>query len=193
MRATMTTNVVVAVVLFATAGAHAQECTRKLIAMLKAWKIKSQFSRLDDLIFPNCEGRTSATIISSSGHSCRCSTCSRRSAIQGRARTLRGIMLDRPGSRRRRFGFAGGRRKSRWIDTGTYSRATITGRRSTRLPRDYSRRARRTLGELPCAIRVTWTRRYKATQDGKGLISLGFDNIAHRCEVRLNSAHAKAR
>jgi len=28
MRATMTTNVVVAVVLFATAGAHAQECTR---------------------------------------------------------------------------------------------------------------------------------------------------------------------
>jgi hypothetical protein len=57
MRATMTTNVVVAVVLFATAGAHAQECTRKLIAMLKAWKIKSQFSRLDDLIFPNCEGQ----------------------------------------------------------------------------------------------------------------------------------------
>jgi acetyl-CoA carboxylase beta subunit len=52
MRATMTTNVVVAVVLFATGGAHVQECTRKLIAMLKAWKIKSQFSRSDDFDLP---------------------------------------------------------------------------------------------------------------------------------------------
>lgn len=29
----------------------------QLIAMLKAWKIKSQFSRSDDLIFPNREGQ----------------------------------------------------------------------------------------------------------------------------------------
>ena len=163
----------------------------------EAWKIKSQFSRSDDLIFPNREGQHL-------GHD----NFIKRQFLplfdllptvkRFNWHALRHFAVhagSKPGSRRRRcrLSLAMRRCKSRWIDTGTYSRATITGRRWTRLPRDYSRRARRTLGELPCAIRVTWTRRYKATQDGKGLISLGFDNIAHRCEVRLNSAHAKAR
>ena len=29
----------------------------QLVAMLKAWKLKSQFSKSDDLIFPNHQGR----------------------------------------------------------------------------------------------------------------------------------------
>jgi integrase len=29
----------------------------QLVAMLKTWRIKSQFSRMDDLIFPNRNGR----------------------------------------------------------------------------------------------------------------------------------------
>jgi len=151
MRATMTTNVVVAVVLFATAGAHAQECTRKLIAMLKAWKIKSQFSRLDDLIFPNCEGQhlghdnfikaaiPAAVRLAPDGQ-----------ALQlARAQTLRGIMLDR--SRARAEDGAGFRWPCVAASHDGSIRALIPERRSpegdgTRLPRDYSRRARRTLG-----------------------------------------------
>ena len=39
-----------------TAGVRAVPLSGQLIAMLKAWKLKSQFSRSDDLIFPNREG-----------------------------------------------------------------------------------------------------------------------------------------
>ena len=39
-----------------TAGVRAVPLSGQLIAMLKAWKLKSQFSRSDDPIFPNREG-----------------------------------------------------------------------------------------------------------------------------------------
>jgi integrase len=39
-----------------TAGARTVPLSGQLIAMLKAWKVRSQFSKSDDLIFPNREG-----------------------------------------------------------------------------------------------------------------------------------------
>lgn len=39
-----------------TAGVRTVPLSGQLVAMLKAWKLKSQFSNLDDLIFPNREG-----------------------------------------------------------------------------------------------------------------------------------------
>ena len=151
MRATMTTNVVVAVVLFATAGAHAQECTRKLIAMLKAWKIKSQFSRLDNLIFRTAKDSTSATITSSSGNSCRCSTCSRRSSasIGPRSDTSQYHAGSKPGSRRRRcrLSLAMRRCKSRWIDTALIP-SDDHRKAMDQIAKDYSRRARERLANF---------------------------------------------
>lgn len=39
-----------------TAGLRTIPLSRQIAAMLKAWKLKSRFSKLDDLIFPNREG-----------------------------------------------------------------------------------------------------------------------------------------
>jgi hypothetical protein len=56
---------------------------------------------------------------------------------------------------------------------------------------------RGTLGEqilvFPCAVHVTWTRRHTTTQDGKALILLAFDSIAHGPASRAILVHAKAR
>ena len=162
----------------------------------EAWKIKSQFSRSDDLIFPNREGQHL-------GHD---------NFIKRQFPPLFDLLPTV-----KRFNWRALRHfaVSCWIEAGLAPKTVQARWPCVAASRDGSIRAliperrspegdgpdcqgtilgaRRTLGELPCAIRVTWTRRYKATQDGKGLISLGFDNIAHRCEVRLNSAHAKAR
>jgi integrase len=40
-----------------TAGVRTVPLSGQLVAMLKAWKLRSQFSKPDDLIFPNREGR----------------------------------------------------------------------------------------------------------------------------------------
>jgi integrase len=39
-----------------TAGIRTVPLSGQLVAMLKAWKLKSEFSKADDLIFPNWEG-----------------------------------------------------------------------------------------------------------------------------------------
>jgi integrase len=40
-----------------TAGVRTVPLSDQLVSMLKAWKLKSEFSKPDDLIFPNREGR----------------------------------------------------------------------------------------------------------------------------------------
>jgi hypothetical protein len=124
-----------------TAGVRTVPLSRHLAAMLTAWKLKSQFSKSDDLIFPNREGHHLGHDNLTSGSSCRCSICSRRSSASvGMASdTSRYHAGSRQGSpqRRCRPSPATRRCKSQWTDTATCSRATTTAKRWTRLPRDY--------------------------------------------------------
>ncbi|HLN48681.1 MAG TPA: site-specific integrase [Steroidobacteraceae bacterium] len=192
----MTTNVVVAVVLFATGGAHVRECTRKLIAMLKAWKIKSQFSRLDDLIFPNCEGQHL-------GHD---------NFIKRQFLPLFDLLPTV-----KRFNWHALRHfaVSCWIEAGLAPKTVqaFAGHASLQVtmdryghlfPSDDHRKAMDQIakGLFQARAQNAWRTSmcHPCDMDApvqgdtrKGLISLGFDNIPHRCEVRLNSAHAKAR
>jgi integrase len=45
------------------AGVRTVPLSNQLVAMLKAWKLKSKFKKLDDLVFPNGEGTTSGMTI----------------------------------------------------------------------------------------------------------------------------------
>jgi len=124
------------------AGVRTIPLSARLVAMLKEWKLKSQFSKNDDLIFPNRKGRH----------------LSHDNLIKRRFRPLFGKLPTI-----KQFNWHGLRHfavscwieaglapktvqtfadmlpcRSRWIATGTYFQATITAVRWTRSPRDCS-------------------------------------------------------
>ena len=158
-----------------TAGMRTVPLSAQLVAMLKAWKLKSEFSKPEDLIFPNRQGHHLGhdnlvkrqflplfdglpTIKPFNWHGLRHSPCRVGSKRGWRPRRYR-RSPDMP------------RCRSRWTATATCSRAPITARRWTRSPKGSSHdrgNAWRTNTPLPCAIHVTWTCRYRMARDGNG-------------------------
>jgi len=132
------------------AGVRTVPLSDQLVAMRKTWRIKSQFSRMDDLIFPNRNGRYFGhdNLIKRPADVPRTYKVSIASIGMGSA-TLPSRAGLKPASQQRRCRLSPGmhRYRSRWIDTATCSQATITGRRWTRSPVDYSRDPRQTFPE----------------------------------------------
>lgn len=136
------------------AGVRTVPLSGQLVGMLKAWKLKSKFSKPDDLIFPNREG----------GYVGHDNLVKRRflplfDALAAKHRKTRSAMLwplplligtgsatsrFRVGLRRGlprrlcRLSQAMRRYRSRWTVMGICSQAMIIGKRWIRLPRDYS-------------------------------------------------------
>ena len=131
------------------AGVRGVPLSGQLVAMLKAWKIKSKFSKQDDLIFPNRDG----------GYVCHDNLVKRQflPLFEG-CRGLRGLSIGtvfatlqfraglKPGLTRKQFRLSRAMRRcrSRWTAMGTYSRVTATSRRWIRLLRDCSNNQRPT-------------------------------------------------
>lgn len=105
-----------------TAGVRTVPLSAQLLSALKAWKVKSKFSKPADLIFPNRHGSQSVSPGTAYGI-LRCPLGSRQDLRRRRCKRLR----DKPHYR------------SRWTATATCFLATITGGRWTRLRRDCSR------------------------------------------------------
>ena len=120
------------------AGVRTVPLSDQLIAMLKTWRLKSQFSKMDDLIFPNRNGRYVGhdNLIKRQFLPLFDELKASIASIGMASDTLRSRAGSKPGSqpRRCRPSPAMRRCRSRWIDTATCSRATITGRRWTRSP-----------------------------------------------------------
>ena len=135
------------------AGVRTVPLSNRLVAMLKAWKLKSKFKSPDDLIFPNREGNHTGHDNLIKRHFCHSLKSSKRPKRMirrspGAARRFNWHGLRhfachvglRPGLRRRRCRHSQAmlRCKSQWIAMGICSQARITRRQWTRSPKGCS-------------------------------------------------------
>jgi hypothetical protein len=159
------------------AGVRTVPLSGQLVAMLKGWKLKSQFSKADDLIFPNRNGRHIGhdnlvkrqfqplfdevkTVKRFNWHGLRHFAVSCWVEAKLAPKTVQT--------------FAG---HARWTDMAICSRAMITGRRWTRLPRDCSNDPRGTLGEQASLFMCHSCDMDAPIQDGTREESLDFVEI----------------